>query len=158
MIIRGFFVHRFEEKDLEKFEKKIVFDCQYGSALGGIRTMLGFNKYYDLGDGFIDEERLKSKEPKTIAMCFYQSPLFKNDRDRLVFMRGVYSDALKNAYPIFLKFDEDYFFLNELKFNKPKKEEEYEKVTEKEKELTLLMQKHLHEDLVPLYKSLHYTL
>ena len=146
-----------KEKDLEKFEKKIIFDCQYGVDVTKTRTMLGFNKYYDLGDGIIDEERLKS-ENKTIATCFYQSPVFKNDRERLVFMRGVYSDALDNQFPIFLKFDDDYFFLNELKFNKPKREEEYDKVTEKERELSLLMQKHLHEDVFPSSKSLHYKL
>ena len=146
-----------KEQDLEKFERKIIFDCQYGSNQDGTRTMFGFNKYYDLGDWIIDEERLKSKN-KSIATCFYRSPVFKDDRERLVFMRGVYSDALRNIYPIFLKFDEDYFFLNELNFNKPKKEEEYEKVTKKEKELALLMQKHLHKDIVPSFKTLNYTL
>ncbi len=147
-----------KEQDLEKFDKKIIFDCQYGTNSKGTVTMFGFNRYYDLGDGIIGEERLKSKENKCIATCYCKSPLFENDRDRLVFMRMVYSDALENAYPIFLKFDEDYFFLNELKFNKPKREEEFDKVTEKERELSLLMQKHLHEDVFPSSKSLHYKL
>ena len=146
------------EKDLEKFNRKIIFDCQYGSNKARNITMFGFNKYFDLGEGIINEKMLKSKEHKSICTCTFISSVFKCERDRLVFMREIYSDALENAYPIFLRFDEDYFFLNELKFNKPEREEEGKKVNEKEKELTLLMEKHLHEDVIPLSLTLKHTL
>ena len=126
-----------QEKDLEQFEKKVVLDCGYFKDERGEIGMLGMTPYYDQGEGFYGD----FKEEKESISCYKEKSFpLETDIDRLMFLRELYARALDNAYPIFLRFDDDFLFLNEFKFTKPQKP----KV--KMKELKRLMNKHVRED------------
>lgn len=144
----------YKEQDLEKFEKKIVYACHYLTDSKQGISRFGFTPYYDLGEGFCNEKQLKEENERSIWSCKYQSDILENDRQRLICMRDLYAYAKENAYPIFLKFDEDYFFFNEFTFTKPDKEEIFYKLIEHEKELGELMEKHKKEQFLGEYRPL----
>ena len=106
------------EKDLEKFEKKVVRDCGYFKDERGEVAMLGMTPCYDLGEGFYTDYK---EERESISHYKEKSFPIKTDTDRTMFLRELYAKALNNAYPIFIRFGDQFLFLNEFKFTKPQK-------------------------------------
>ena len=139
-----------KEKDLEQFEKKIVYDCCYCKDDRDNVSMFGYKPYYDLGEGFYDNYKKKSNKITLTKSSVKSAPL-ESEKDLDLFVKSLYADALKNGYPIFLRFGKDYLFLNEYAFNRPAPKEEFKKVGEKYKEVLALMKKYVQID--PLVRA-----
>lgn len=137
------------EKDLEQYENKVVLDCGFFKDEKGESSILGMTPYYDLGEGFYGDYK---EEKTTISDYKEKSIPFETDRDRLVFLRELYAKALNNAYPIFLRFGDEFLFINEFKFTKPQDSKE------KMKELKRLMNRHVREDVLVYAETISYKL
>ena len=143
-----------KEKDLEKFEKKIILACHYYTDSKSKLSRFGYNRYYDLGEGIINEEGFKHEDIMPFDSCWYQSKVLESERQRGIEVKDLYSDGLKYSYPIFLKFEDDYFYLNEYAFDKPNDKEIAAKVWEKYEGVIDLMHMHKKEDYIPHVKRL----
>lgn len=139
-----------KEKDLEQFKEKVVIDCGYFKDDRDKTTMLGMTPCYNLGEGFYTDYKT---EKKGISDYNEISPPFVVDTDRLIFIRELYDRALKNAYPIFVRFGDDFLFLNEFKFF-----ETNQKVSNKMKNLIRLMDKNIREDNLVAGEAFSYKL
>ena len=129
------------ENDILNLDKKVVLDCCY--VQDGRITMVGFTPYYDLGDGFYMDY---NEREATLTGSKLKSAPFREERDRMFFIKELYARALQNKYPIFLRFEGDFIFLNEFRFNKPSPKEERKAVIKKQKEIAKLMDKHMKKD------------
>ncbi len=140
----------YKEQDLEKFDKKVVLDCGYFKDERGTTTMLGMTPYYDTGEGFYGDFK---EEKEGISYYKEKSNPFETSEDVLMFLRELYAKSIKNGYPIFARFGDDFFFVNEFNYNKPDK-----KVGKKIRELKKLMNKNIREDNLVTAEAFLYKL
>ena len=164
-----------KERDLKKFEKKVVLDSYFDYEINKENIGFGFNVYYDCGNGQgiisarEDKDTYEFAESIKNNVSDINEDLFYVDADdeyimaskgklggmtwdkkRQLYLKQLYAFGLDVNVPVFLQLEKDYFFLNELKFDS---KEEKETVANKLEELDQFVQSHMYGDEYRKFKA-----
>ena len=159
-----------KEKDLEQYRKKMVLDSFFKYEYGSDNITLGFNAYYDCGEGkgivspTNDDEtlnfakKIRGNSNVKINDIFYiggdneyvlgnfgngLGPI-NNEKNRQLILKKLYAFGLSTDIKVFMQVDDDYFFINEIKFLPKEEQSNMELSNEKIEELDQFVQNHMY--------------
>ena len=164
-----------KEKDLEKFRKKVVLDSFFGYKTNSENIGLGFNVYYDCGNGkgiisaredkdtYEFAEDIKNNVSNINEDLFYvdaddeyimasKGKLggMNIDKNRQLYLKQLYAFGLDVDVPVFMQLEDDYFYINELKFEQKEEKEPADNTLE---ELDQFVQSHMYGDEYRKFKE-----